>query len=149
MLDPNPGAVVSDDHADPSLAVDGLRVAKGTTPRLISAEEVEAHGEDASTFWAVVDTFVVDATEMVNSHPGGLKKLLLTNSAAAGATSNPYSFSFSKGKNAHFPDTGKKFQRGIKTYLEGEAESDGFLKPANVHFPGFGKIVILGKLRGT
>ena len=147
-IDPNPGAVISDDHADPSLSVDRMHAIKGA-PRIISAAEVEAHNGKNTTFWAVVDNFVVDATEMVETHPGGLKKLLLTNAAAAGATGNPFGFSFSRGKNAHFPDTGKRFQAGIKRYLTGEINADSTLKPVSVDYPQFGKIVILGRLQGT
>ena len=78
-----------------------------------------------------------------------LKKLMLTNAAAAGATGNPFGFSFSRGKNAHFPDTGKRFQAGIKRYLTGEINADSTLKPVSVDYPQFGKIVILGRLQGT
>jgi hypothetical protein len=36
------------------------------------------------------------------------------------ATGRPFGFSFSRGRNAHFPDTGKTFQEGVKRYLRGE-----------------------------
>ena len=38
------------------------------------------------SFWAVIDGFVVDASEFVDKHPGGLRKLLSADSPAAGAT---------------------------------------------------------------
>ena len=85
-------AVVSSDHADPSLCAEDLGSAAASSrgggkpgPRLISAEEVEQHsGGSSGEFWCVVDGFVVDATEFVDAHPGGLRKLLSTNSAEAG-----------------------------------------------------------------
>merc|ERR1712070_11775 len=86
--DPNPGAVVSEDHADESLCTDGM-APKGQgapQPLLISPEEVASHNHSDGTFWAVVDNFVVDATEFVESHPGGRKKLLAADSPEAGAT---------------------------------------------------------------
>ena len=79
-------ARVSDDHADPSLCVADMASPKKSggrqraAPRLISQEEVKQHsGKDGGSFWAVVDSFVVDATAFVDSHPGGLKKLLSLN----------------------------------------------------------------------
>lgn len=146
-------ARVSSDHADESLCVekmasaqpDGKRPVRG--PRLISREEVLQHNAHDGSFWAVVDGFVVDASGFVDSHPGGLKKLLSTNSAATGATGEPFGFSFSRGRNAHFPDTGKQFQAGIKRYLHG-AGNEPVLPPAEVTFAKHGKIVILGRLEG-
>ena len=71
--------------------------------------------------------------------------MLSTNSAAAGATGHPYGFSLSRGRNAHFPDTGKRFHDGVTRFLS--AESDGpFLRPAEVAFPPYGSVVILGRL---
>ena len=105
---------------------------------------MKEHGGRES-FWAVIDGFVVDATDFVDSHPGGLRKLLSTDSAASGATGKPFGFSFSRGKNAHFPATGQRFSEGAKRYLSGP--TDGFLPPTDVTFEGHGKVVILGKLR--
>jgi hypothetical protein len=82
------------------------------------------------------------------------------------ATGRPFGFSFSRGRNAHFPDTGKTFQEGVKRYLRGEGcdivaavtaaktggaaaaegESEFLLPPADVVFKMYGKIVILGRL---
>ena len=145
-------AVVSDDHADESLCVEHLtsighkRLAP--TPRLISPEEVKQHNGREGTFWAVIDSFVVDASAFVKSHPGGLKKLLSTDSPGTGATGKPHGFSFSRGRNAHFPDTGKRFQEGVKRYLRGDAgDAQGILPTADVDFPPYGKIVILGRLQ--
>ena len=132
-------ARVSSDHADESLCVEHV---PGTpaAPRLISPAEVQQHNGRGSDFWAVVDSYVVDATEFLESHPGGLKKLLSTDVAATGATGKPFGFSFSRGRNAHFPETGKRFHDGVKRYLNGGS--------AEVFFPGHGKIVILGRLQG-
>ena len=54
QIDPNPGSVVSDDHADESLCVDGMRIGS-KAERLISAEEVKQHNNSDGSFWAVVD----------------------------------------------------------------------------------------------
>ena len=145
-------AVVSEDHADPSLCADDLDLASQrsspstATARLISAEEVELHGQGAAEFWCVVDGFVVDATQFVDSHPGGLRKLMSTDKAEAGATGKPFGFSFSRGRNAHFPDTGKRFRNGVKKYLDGGVPGETHLPPAAVAFPPHGQVVILGRL---
>ena len=132
-------AVVSSDHADESANVQHL--AKREKLRLISPAEVRQHsGRDGCDFWAVIDGFVVDASEFVDTHPGGLKKLLSTDSSETGATGKPFGFSFSRGKNAHFPDTGKRFRAGVERYLSGGSPE--------VAFPPLGKIVILGRLQG-
>ena len=54
----------------------------------------------------------MDASEFLTNHPGGLRKLLSTDKAKTGATGKPFGFSFSSGRNAHFPDTGKRFRDG-------------------------------------
>lgn len=149
-------ARVSDDHADASLCAATLLSTGGKPlagkplakrPRLISPEEVQEHnGRSCATFWAVVDGLVVDASEFLDSHPGGLKKLLSTDSAGTGATGKAYGFSFSKGRNAHFPDTGRRFHDGVKRYLNGKSDGGEHLPPSEVTFPGHGSIVILGRL---
>ena len=150
--DMNVGSVVSDDHADESLCAQGMASSQRQVkafPRLITADEVKAHNNSDGSFWAVVDSFVVDATEFVKSHPGGVRKLLAADSASSGATGQPFSFSFSRGRNAHFPDTGKKFKEGVKQYLSGTASTDNRLPPYDVNFPPYGKVVILGRLEGA
>ena len=93
---------------------------------------------------------MVDATDFLESHPGGLKKLLSTDSPGAGGTGQPFGFSFSRGRNAHFPDTGKRFKKGVEAYLGGAASgSGGWLPPSDVVFPRYGRLVILGKLKLT
>ena len=141
---PQMPAVVSDDHADESLSVAGMMptpTSSAAANRRILKEEVKEHnGKDGDrSFWAVIDGFVVDASEFVDSHPGGLKKLLAADSAATGATGQPFGFSFSRGRNAHFPDTGKRFKDGVKKYLSGEGDG-------SVAFPPYGKLVMLGRL---
>jgi hypothetical protein len=103
-------AVVSDEHADESLCVVHLESTTEQTgesrrpgPRLISPEEVRRHSGPDGQFWAVIDGFVVDASDFVDSHPGGLRKLLSANNAEAGATGDEFGFSFTRGRNAHFP----------------------------------------------
>ena len=147
---PSPMARVSDDHADESLCVEHMAAPTkkaAPSPRLISPEELRQHnGRNGLAFWAVVDSFVVDATAFVDAHPGGLKKLLSTDSASTGATGKPFGFSFSRGRNAHFPETGKRFHDGVKRFMS--SGSDGpVLPPAEVEFPPHGKIVILGRLK--
>ena len=134
----------SSDHADESLCAEHLR-APAAAARLIPPEEVRRHdGHDGGSFWGVVDGFVVDATEFLGTHPGGIKKLLSVDAAAAGATGSPFGFSFSRGRNAHFPETGQRFQDGVRRFLSGGGGAE--LPPADVAFPPFGKITILGRL---
>ena len=122
-------------------------LAQRSGPRPITADEVTAHNERKAdgSFWAVVDGFVVEAGDFLDAHPGGVKKLLSTNASATGATGKPFGFSFSRGRNAHFPDTGRRFSEGVKRYMSGKSDEE-YLQPAEVAFPSFGKIVILGKL---
>ena len=117
------------------------------SPRLISAEEVDQRNDAKVGFWAVIDGYVVDATAFLDAHPGGLKKLLSADSAAAGATGSRYGFSFSKGRNSHFGHTARRFQEGIKKYLNQKTDGSDLL-PTEVYFPKPGrKISILGKLK--
>ena len=141
-------ARVSDDHAHESMSVAHL-AKKSSGPRIISVDELRQHnGQHGNSFWAVIDGFVVDATDFIDAHPGGLKKLLSADGAAAGATGQDFGFSFSRGKNAHFPDTGRRFSAGVKRYLSLSSDSEiaGELPPAEIAFPPHGKVVILGKL---
>ena len=142
-------AVVSDDHADESFNVAHLASPVGhrsAEPRSISPAEVKQHnGQQGASFWAVIDGFVVDASEFVDTHPGGLKKLLSTDAAGTGATGESFGFSFSRGRNAHFPETGKSFSDGVKKFLGGSADGP-FLAPAEVQFGRHGTVVILGRL---
>ena len=88
-------------------------------PRIISPEEIEQHNSanGKKSFWAVIDGYVVDATAFLDTHPGGLKKLLSANSANIGATGHKFGFSFSKGRNAHFGHTARRFENGIQKFL--------------------------------
>lgn len=149
-------AVVSDDHADPSLAVEqssalSSGVGVSDTPgqvREILMEEVSAcDGRNGQAFYAVIDGWVVDASSFIDSHPGGLKKLLSANSAGTGWSGEPFGFSFARGRNAHFPSTGRDFRDGVQSYLEGAAGADGFLVPATINFKSYGSIKILGRLQ--
>mmetsp|Transcript_19454 Transcript_19454/g.57576 ORF Transcript_19454/g.57576 Transcript_19454/m.57576 type:complete len:133 (-) Transcript_19454:8-406(-) len=129
-------AVVSDDHADETLNVSNLDGGAAST-RWIKPDEVREH-KSKESFWAVVDGFVVDATEFVRSHPGGLRKLLQTDDPDVGATGEEFGFSFSRGRNAHFPHTGKTFASGVKRYLRDPSCRE-------VAFGG-SKIIIVGRL---
>lgn len=103
------GAVVSDDHAGPSLHTAALLQSTSPSPvHLFSIVEVkENDGSHANKpFYCVIDGMVVDATSFVHAHPGGLKKILSTDDASVGATGKAFGFSFSSGRNAHFPGTG-------------------------------------------
>ena len=66
-----------------------------------------------------------------------------------------FGFSFSRGRNAHFPGTGQAFHDGVKRYLSGDGGGGGggggaspsaVLDPVEVAFPGYGKVVILGRV---
>ena len=115
-------------------------------PRVFSVEEVEKHNADGASFWAVVDGFVVDATEFVGSHPGGVSKLLSANTSGAGHTGAPFGFSFARGPNAHFAATAQRFRDGVAQYLGGCGDPESCLPPANVVFPSHGTLIILGHL---
>ena len=110
------GAVISSDHADPSLCVSNLQTSS-TSPqaRSITPDQIHDHNseDDGASFWAVIDGYVCDSTSFLDSHPGGLKKLLSTDHAKTGHTGVEFGFSFSKGRNAHFPGTGRAFNAGV------------------------------------
>lgn len=144
-------AVVSTDHADESMCVRHLDVQdESTKPRIISAEEIEKHNErkGEESFWCVIDGFVVDVKAFIDKHPGGARKILSTDSAKVGATGQKFGFSFTRGRNAHFPNTGKRFQDGVKAYLT-QRGTGRILPPTDVSFPPHGKITIVGKLSRT
>ena len=147
-------AVVSDDHADESYNVANLigpsassSAEENSSVRFFLPEEVEQHNSKngLSSFWAVIDGFVVDATDFISKHPGGRKKVLQTNDASTGDSGAPFDFSFSKGRNAHFPDTARIFRDGVETFLK-----DG--SPV-IEYPGEyknqkgGKLILLGRLK--
>lgn len=143
-------AVVSDDHAHESLCAEAVPAPQTSKPqpRPIPPAEVEAKdGKGGRAFWAVVDRFVVDATAFLDSHPGGLSKLLSADKARTGATGAAFGFSFARGHNAHFPETGRAFHEGVSRYLRGGRGEDGFLLPCEVGFGEHGTIVILGRLQ--
>ena len=128
-------AVVSSDHADESL---NQSSSAAEAHRCIRPEEIEQH-RSKDSFWCVVDGFVVDATAFIDTHPGGLRKLMSTDDAGIGAGPDRFSFSFSRGRNAHFPDTGRRFADGVQRYLR-----DGHA--TKIKFPPHGALVILGRL---
>ena len=119
---------------------------QGPVPRLISPEELKQHSGPDGEFWAVIDGFVVDASEFVNSHPGGMRKLLSANNPETGATGQHFGFSFARGRNAHFPETGRRFRDGVQRYLSAGSD-EAILPAADVAFPPYGKVVILGRLK--
>ena len=145
-------AVISSDHADESLCAESFASRSlATKARLISAGEIEQNNEGAggASFWAVVDGFVCDVSQFLDTHPGGLRKLLSTNT---GATDKPYGFSFSRGRNAHFPNTGKAFRDGVETFLRGDSQKEAanhkegsFLPPVTVELLPHGQLFILGR----
>ena len=122
-------------------------------PRMITADEMKEHNSDDS-YWVVIEGWVVDATAFVAHHPGGYTKIHSANSAAAGATGKPYGFSFHEGYNSHNPPTMRRWDEGLKEYLEGTANSqggmnddNGCLPPYDLTFPDIGTIVIIGKFK--
>eukprot|EP00929_Paragymnodinium_shiwhaense_P005434 TRINITY_DN107387_c0_g1_i1.p1 TRINITY_DN107387_c0_g1~~TRINITY_DN107387_c0_g1_i1.p1 ORF type:complete len:232 (-),score=35.13 TRINITY_DN107387_c0_g1_i1:73-729(-) len=114
-------------------------------PRPISAEEVKRHSTPGD-FWAVIDGYVVDASDFISKHPGGVDKIMSANNASTGASGQPFGFSFTRGRNAHFPETGKRFKACVKKYLEGGSD-DGFLPATEVALPP-STLVLLGRLEG-
>ena len=143
-------AVVSDDHADESYNVES-RLPSESAPaiRWFTPETVHQHnkehcsGDNIASFWAVVDGFVVDATDFIQKHPGGRKKVLSTNDASTGDTGRPFAFSFSRGRNAHFPATARIFKDGIEAFLKGTSNTIVFPEV----YRGGGKLIVLGKLQ--
>ena len=122
-------------------------------PLEIPRDQVRAYdGKSGSAYWAVVDGYVVDATSFLDSHPGGLRKLLSADTPAAGATGGEFGFSLSRGRNAHFGTTGQQFQAGVRAFRAGKGErgddehDDDFLPPCECQFGSHGKVVILGRL---
>ena len=69
-----------------------------------------------------------------------------TDESGTGATGKPFGFSFTRGRNAHFPATGKRFKQGAERYLNGSSSAGPQLPPADVAFPPYGTLVILGRL---
>ncbi len=137
-------AVVSDDHGDESLNTEGLNSQAANGIPLISAAAIQENNKKIASkdkaYWAVVDGFVVDATDFLDTHPGGLQKLLQSNAASAGYTGNPFGFSFTRGKNAHFPETGRTFKEGVERYLRNRTDNQ-------IQFKGMdGKLRVLGRL---
>ena len=51
-----------------------------------------------------------------------------------------------RGRNAHFPETGKRFQAGVKQFLSAASVNESWLPPVDVNFPSYGSITILGRL---
>lgn len=114
-------------------------------PRQISEQEVTRNdGRDGRLLWAVIDGYVVDASKMADGHPGGLRKILSANDAATGWTGKAFGFSLSRGANAHFPKTGKKFRDGVTRF-----ENLNRKETVEVDYSPFGVITILGTLAGS
>ena len=67
------------------------------------------------------------------------KRIRARADAGIGAGPDAFSFSFSRGRNAHFPDTGRRFADGVQRYLR-----DGHA--TKIKFPPHGNLVILGRL---
>eukprot|EP00469_Lotharella_globosa_P008706 CAMPEP_0167779910 /NCGR_PEP_ID=MMETSP0111_2-20121227/5067_1 /TAXON_ID=91324 /ORGANISM="Lotharella globosa, Strain CCCM811" /LENGTH=158 /DNA_ID=CAMNT_0007670369 /DNA_START=56 /DNA_END=529 /DNA_ORIENTATION=+ len=154
-------AVVSADHGSEDLHPSHIRIEKNSAargPRLFSPKDIrelnqprdsEKKKQKKSTtaphaLYGVIDGFVCDCSDFVHNaeaHPGGIKKLLAVNDARVGATGEDYGFSFTRGRNAHFPDTGQTFQDGVRAYLEGGGGSTSgggksaeYLDPVEVVF---------------
>ena len=150
-------AVVSQDHADESYYAGSCLPSPSASSspkraiRYFSPEDVDRHnrgdGDDgpAVSYWAVVDGFVVDASDFLAKHPSGRKKLLATNDPETGDAGRPFDFSFSRGRNAHFPATARTFQDGVERFLNGGSAEIVF--PATYKDQEGGKLVVLGRLR--
>ena len=145
-------AVVSEDHASITMSAERVVGSLAGSPRLVSVEELEEHNKEnlsKGSFWAVVDGYVVDVGDFLKSHPGGNKKLLSVNQSSVGYTGLARGFSFSRGRNAHFPRTAKVFQDGVRRYLNNSArvEFKKYLPPVRVEFPPHGSLSIVGKIK--
>ena len=146
-------AVISDDHANPQLSAAHLVNSQTSTalPRIFSAAEINEHNAaENDSFWAVVDGFVVEASAFLKGrvHPGGARKLKTSNDAKAGHTGSQFGFSFSKGHNAHFPETGRRWREGVEEYLRAAGKDDGnenLLPAMEVAFAPHGSITIIGR----
>ena len=142
-------SLLTEEKKDSLDASDGMN-------RYFTIEQVQKHNiqhnqdGNVTSFWCCIDGFVVDATEYLNTrvHPGGQKKVLQTNDAKIGNDNKPMSFSFSKGKNAHFPETAKVFQDGVKDFLNGGSNAIFFpeVVKKNGDVGHGGKIFIIGRL---
>ena len=89
----------------------------------------------------MIDGYVVDGVPVrpsPRSTPGARRRPRGTNDAETGANGKGGGFSFTKGRNAHFPGTGKRWKEGVEEWLKG---GDGV-----VEFEGKGKgrITIMG-----
>ena len=117
-------------------------------PRLFTPEEVKARdGKNGNEFWCVVDGLVTDASDFLDSHPGGLKKLLATDDPKIGATGDFFGFSFARGKNSHYAETAKTFADGVERFFGNQSNihQEKHLPSETVVFES-GKLIILGKL---
>eukprot|EP00468_Gymnochlora_sp_CCMP2014_P003191 CAMPEP_0167761834 /NCGR_PEP_ID=MMETSP0110_2-20121227/12403_1 /TAXON_ID=629695 /ORGANISM="Gymnochlora sp., Strain CCMP2014" /LENGTH=149 /DNA_ID=CAMNT_0007648583 /DNA_START=45 /DNA_END=490 /DNA_ORIENTATION=+ len=146
-------AVVSADHGSEDLNPSHISISSKQTytPRPFYPSDIHEHNKDEkNSFLGIIDGYVCDCSNFVNDkkmHPGGIKKLLSTNEAKIGATGKDFGFSFTRGRNAHFPDTGKTFQEGVKAYLNGSHDGNKkYLAPQEVNFKPRGKVVIVGVL---
>ena len=114
------------------------------------SDQVDSLSSSTSfSYWAVIDGFVVDSTDYINKHPGGKKKLLMTNDPTTGSTGKPYTFSFSKGRNAHFPETARIFRDAVQQFLEDGNASGEVVFPRTYKNQPNGKLIILGRLKTT
>ena len=110
-------AVVSDDHAHERFCAEGLSLPASASPRVITGDEVRQHnGRGGENFWAVVDGYVVDATDMVNSHPGGLKKLLTTDAPGVGAWAKPSASALRAAGTRTSPRPARAFTRACSVF---------------------------------
>ena len=135
------GAVISSDHGSdhaPSFSTPSS-TSSPFSPPTYTRSQIEdnnashTHQASPARFLAVIDGYVVDASEYARPsvHPGGVKKASTTNDESTGATGEWGGFSFTKGRNAHFPGTEKRWKEGVEEWLKG---GDGEVK-----FEGKGK----------
>lgn len=123
---------------------------------IISRQDVlYNNGQDGRPFWAVIDNYVVDCTDFMHKHPGGMKKILSANDTNVGWTGKQFGFSLGRGKNSHFSKTHRAFLDGIglfhKFNIDEEHASTETIT-VDVVFSdhaALGKIVILGRLESS
>merc|ERR1712216_177117 len=79
-------------------------------------QEVRQHSTK-NDLWGIVDGYVLDLTDFVKHHPGGVDNIM--------KILHENNFSFSRGANAHFGATAAAFAEACKDF-ENQGRPEGF-----------------------